>query len=172
MSLLTTESLLFVSTRNGKGRTLDVNMPRELCSLKFHLKVKNFLSCHSVESPLCALLFCLTGPPLIWTRRREGAPWRFSVGMTSLQNTFRSLGNSRRVARQRRWKGLLCWPKVLHATSSWWLISTSLLYIDLSLQAEVGCLCPLQMHWFQLIWIVLLVHCCHVKAVHHFYNLC
>lgn len=29
----------------------------------------------------------------------------------------------------------------------------------------------LKVHWYKQIWIVLLVHCCHVKAVHHFYNL-
>lgn len=88
--------------KNGKGRTLDVNTPQGLYSLEFQLKVKNFLSCHSVESP--GVFSYSVWPALVWSgqKRREGAPWRFSVGMTSLQNTFFSLGNSRGVARYSR----------------------------------------------------------------------
>ena len=72
-------SLLFMSRRSGKGRTLDVNMPR---GVELLLKELSF-------SPrLCSPI--LFDWPSFWSgqRRREGAPWRFSVGMTSLQNTF------------------------------------------------------------------------------------
>lgn len=89
-------SLLFMLTRTGKGRTLDVNMPLGLCSLEFHLKVKNFLATVLRASVLSYSVWLA----LVWSgqKRHEGAPWRFSVGMTSLQNTFCSLGNSWGVA--------------------------------------------------------------------------
>lgn len=127
--------------------------------------------------PLCALIFYLTGLPLIRTRRHEGAPWRFSVGMTSPHISFYFSGNSWGVANA--FKG----PAVLTQSAAWnislvtKLTRTTLVYPGLSLQAEVGCLGSrgqesLKMHWFKLTWIVLLIHCCHVKAVHHFYNLC
>lgn len=81
--------LLLMLTRMRKSRTLDVNMPQGLDSLG--LRMKNFL-----WELLCALLFRLTGPPLIWTKRPDGVPWRFFVGMTSYQNTFFSLGQLQR----------------------------------------------------------------------------
>lgn len=64
---------------------------QELDFFKFHLKVKNFLFCHSVEGqPVCSdILF--DGLPLIWTRRHEGALWRFSVGITSPHSSFFTL---------------------------------------------------------------------------------
>lgn len=138
------------------------NVPQVLYSLKFHLQVKELSFLPPCWEHLFALLFCLTGLPLIRTKRHEEAPWRLSVGMTSLQNTFYSLGNSRGVARYAL-KGLLCWPKVLHATS----LHTSFF---LSLQANLGCLwflgtgVPKTAHWFKLIWIVSSVHFCHVKS--------
>lgn len=102
ISLLTTEFAVYVNKNGKKNRTLDVNMPQRLNTLGFQLKVKNFLSCHSVESS-CVLSYSVW-LALVWSgqKRHDGAPWRSSVGMTSLQNTFYSLGNSRGVARYGR----------------------------------------------------------------------
>lgn len=120
--------------KNGKGRTLDVNMPQGLYSLEFYLKVKNFLSCHSAESPL-ALLFRLTGPRLIWTKKVRGPPggslwvWRHFSILFALWATPEQLLDGR-IQRD-------CWPQVLQATAPWWLTGTALLYADLSFHAGV-----------------------------------
>lgn len=161
-------SLLFVSTSRGKDRTFDVNVPQVLYSLKYHLKVKELSFLPPCWEHLCALLFCLTGPPLIWTKRHEEAPWRFSVGMTSLQNTSYTLGNSRGVARY-----ALKGPAVLTRSSACNIFTSFFLYWPKWVACDFwGQKSFKKMHWFKLIWIVLSDHYCHVKAVHHFYNLC
>lgn len=54
--LLTTEFAVDLDDKNGKSRTLDVNMPQRPKSLEFQVKVKNFLSCHSAEN-FCVLSY-------------------------------------------------------------------------------------------------------------------
>lgn len=94
--LLTTE-LLFVSIRMGKSRTLDVNTPQRLNSLK--LTVKNFSILPQCWGLLRALLFCLTGPRLIWTKKVWWSPLEVLYGYdVMLEYIHCSLGNSRGVA--------------------------------------------------------------------------
>lgn len=52
---------------------------------------RTFLSCHSVEGS-CVLSYSVW-PALVWSgqKRCDGAPWRFSAGMTSYWNTFIAL---------------------------------------------------------------------------------
>lgn len=73
--LLSTEFAVYAD-KNGKGRTFDVNMPQGLYLLKF-LELY-FLPQRS--EPLCALLFCLTGPSLIWTKKVWGSPLEVLCG--------------------------------------------------------------------------------------------
>ena len=80
--------------KNGKRQnTWCEHATRTLWSVEL-----SFSSRHSVESP--SVLSYSVWPALVWSgqKRREGAPWRFSVGMTSLwKYFFCSLGNSRGV---------------------------------------------------------------------------
>lgn len=164
ISLLTTEFAVCVNKKR-KDRMCHKYFTRS----NFHLQVKELSFLPPCWEHLFALLFCLTGLPLIRTKRHEEAPWRLSVGMTSLQNTFYSLGNSRGVARYAL-KGLLCWPKVLHATSlhtSFFLYKPTWVACDFwgqgSLKQRIG------LNEYELFHRSTFVM---LKAVHHFYKLC
>ena len=122
--LLTTEFAVWVD-KNGKSRTLDVNMPQRLDSLEFQLKVKNFLSSPQCWELLCALLFCLTSPLFDLDKKGVMEPpggslwvWRHFRIHFALWATPEELLYLVGAFIQ---KGLLCWPKVLHVTSPWWL---------------------------------------------------
>lgn len=65
--LLTTEFAVYVNGKNGKSRTLEVNTPRGL--EEFHVKVKELSVSPQRWELLRALLFCLTGPRLILTKK-------------------------------------------------------------------------------------------------------
>lgn len=83
ISLLTTEFAVCVNKKR-KDRMCHKYFTRS----NFHLQVKELSFLPPCWEHLFALLFCLTGLPLIRTKRHEEAPWRLSVGMTSLQNIF------------------------------------------------------------------------------------
>lgn len=84
-------SLLFLPTRTWKAEHLMWTYHKDLTYFEFHVRGKNFISCHSVESP-CVLSYSVW-LALLWSgqKRCEGAPWRFSVSMTSLHDTYFSL---------------------------------------------------------------------------------
>lgn len=70
---------------------------------------------------------------------------------------FFSLGNSKGVARKVHSKELLCWPKVLHATSPWWLtvkcLDIPMLIYTRFFPGQSGMLAfgdtSLKIHWFK-----------------------
>lgn len=75
---------------NENGRRLDVNTPLRSNSVQIPTPTTFFLSCHSVERS-CVLSYSDWPAPLFdlgFFLRHEGAPWRLTVGMTSIQNTF------------------------------------------------------------------------------------
>lgn len=82
---------------------------------------------------------------LFWSeqKRCEGAPWRFSVGMTSLQCTSCSRGQPQKSwtrglkKKRKKEKGLLYWPNVLLPSSLCWETGTIIFWVFHDLMTHV-----------------------------------
>lgn len=130
--------------------------------LRFHQKVKNFLCCQCLEPP-CALIFCLTGLPLIGTRRHEEALWRFFVGMTSPQISFYSSGSSWGGIQRARCDEPKCCMQHLLCGCLTQGCFAKVIFPRLGSLTYVKDWCPIA-HWLQV--IILFIPFYHVEALH------
>ncbi len=171
------QSLLFLSIRTEKAEHLMWTCHTDFTHSDFNWRRRTFLP--QFWELLRALLFPLTGPCLIWTKKAWWSPLEVLCGYDVTSEYILLFGQLQR--------SLLYTGGVFKGTAV--LTQSVACNISLVIDCHIVTLhrfffpgqngvlviwghMSLKVHWFKLIWTVLLVHCCHVMAVHHFYNLC